>query len=107
MRIDLLGKLDEGFQSTFDRVRHVLTGQPDLYREAIAKMQELIKEVNDLGIDVQAQEERNRLSFEAKTKGVKTEVKSFRDHKSAMQKYQNNYISQKKADGPQFFDSKK
>jgi len=107
IRIDLLGKLDAGFESTFERVKHVLMTQPDIYGSEIAQMKSLIKEVNDLGIDIQVQEERNKTNFGAKAKGMKTEVKSFRNHKTAMKKYQNTYNSQKKADAPHFFDSKK
>jgi len=107
VRIDMLAKLDDGFEVAFERVRNVLSTQPDIYREAILSMKSLIKEVSDLGIDIQVQEERNRINFESKSKGLKSEVKSFRTHKSAMKKYQNTYNSQKKAGEPHFFDSKK
>ena len=107
VRIDLLAKLDDGFQSTFERVKNVLISQPTIYKDEILEMKNLIKEVSDLGIDVQVQEERNKINFEVKSKGVKSEVKSFRSHKTAMKKYQNSYNSQNKADAPKFFDSKK
>lgn len=107
MRIDLLQKLDTGFESTFERVKNNLTTQSDIYKEDIIKMKALITEVNDLGIDIQVQEERNRTNFKAKSKNVKTEVKTFRTHKNVMKKYQDTYNSQKKADAPHFFDSKK
>lgn len=107
VRIDLLNQLDDGFQATFERVRHVLSQHPDIYRDAIASMKTLIKEVNDLGIAIQVQEERNKRNFEAKSTGMKSEVKSFRAHKSAMKKYQSSYNNQQKADAPHFFDSKK
>ena len=107
VRIELLSKLDAGFEATFERVRNVLSTQPDIYRESILAMKTLIKEVNDIGIEIQVQEERNRSNFDAKSKGLKSEVKSLRTHKSAMKKYQNTYNSQRKADAPHFFDSKK
>ena len=107
VRIELLSKLDDGFGVTFERVRHVLSTQPDIYKESILTMKRLIKEVNDLGVDIQVQEERNRTNFNSKTKGMKTEVKKLRTHKTAMKKYQNTYNAQKKADAPHFFDSKK
>lgn len=107
VRIDLLGQLDDGFEATFERVRNVLSTQPDIYRDSILAMKSLIKEVNDIGIEIQVQEERNRSNFDTKSKGLKSEVKSLRTHKSAMKKYQSTYNSQKKADAPHFFDSKK
>ena len=107
VRIELLNKIDDGFKVTFDRVKHVLTAQPDLYREAIIEMKRLIQVVNDLGINIRVQEQRNKQNFEAKSKNVKGEVKTYRNHKAAVAKYQNNYAKMKKADEPHFFDSKK
>lgn len=107
VRIDKLIQLDQGFESLFERIRTTITNQPDIYKEAIQQMQSLIKETTDLGVEIQVQEERNKIQFDAKSKNVKGEVKAFRHHKSAMKKYQNNYNKQQKADSPHFFDSKK
>lgn len=107
VRIELLMKIDDGFEVTFGRVKNILATQPDVFREAIVEMKRLITEVNDLGIDIQVQEQRNKTTFDLRTSTVKTEVKSFRNHKSAMAQYQNNYNKLKKADEPHFFDSKK
>ena len=107
VRIELLIKIDDGFESTFSRVKNHLVTQPDVYRDAIRVMKELITEVNDLGVDIQVQEQRNKTNFDMKTNMVKSEVKTFRNHKSAMAQYQNNYNKLKKADEPHFFDSKK
>lgn len=107
VRIDNLMKIDDGFEGIFDRIKTVLTSQPDLYREAIKKMQVLITEINDLGIDIKVKEMRNKQKFDMKSQNMKGEVKLFRAHKSAMTGYQNNYIKQQKADAPHFFDSKK
>lgn len=107
VRIDKLLQIDQGFESLYGRIKATLTAQPDIYREAIKKMQQLIKETTDLGVAVQVQEERNKVQFDVKSKNVKGEVKAFRTHKSAMSKYQNNYNKQQKADQPHFFDSKK
>lgn len=107
VRIDKLIQIDQGFESLFERIKTTLTSQPDIYRDAVKEMQQLIKETSDLGIEIQVQEERNKVQFDVKSKNTKSEVKAFRTHKSAMNKYQNNYNKQKKADQPHFFDSKK
>ncbi len=107
VRIDLLNKIDDGFQVTFERVKNILTTQPDIYKDAIVSMKGLIKEVSDLGVEIQVQEERNRLNFEAKSSKSKAEVKKFRNHRTVMKKYRNTYLHQNKVDGPHFFDSKK
>lgn len=106
-QIDMITTLDDGFQTSFDRIKNTLLNQPMLFKASINKMQTLIKEVNDIGIGVQVQEERNRISFEAKTGMKKAEVKSFQSHKKAMEKYKNVSNAKKKAEVPRFFDSKK
>lgn len=107
IHIDKLIQLDQGFESLFGRIKTAISSQTEIYRESIVQMQKLIKETTDLGIEVQVQEERNKVQFDMKSKGVKGEVKAYRSHKSAMSTYQNNYIKSKKADQPHFFDSKK
>lgn len=107
VRIDLLSGLDDGFEATFERVKSTLSHQPVIYNEEIRQMQALIQEVNDIGIEIQVQEERNRRNFEAKIGGVRSEAKSFRSHKTAMKQYRTTYNQKQKPEGPHFFDSKK
>lgn len=107
VRIESLLRIDGGFESLYQRVKLPLTSQPDIYREPIGRMQDLIRETTNLGIEIQVQEERNKVQLEIKSRGVKGEAKVLRTHKSAMNSYNNNYSKQKKMDGPHFFDSKK
>lgn len=107
VRIDKLIQLDEGFAALYERIKTTLKNQPEIYKEAVLTMQQLIKDTTDLGVKIQVQEERNKVNFEQKSKGYKGEVKAFRNHKNAMAKYQKSYNTQQKADDPHFFDSKK
>ncbi len=107
VRIEKLLQIDQGFESIYERIKVPISSQPEIYKDAILKMKQLIKETADMGIDVQVQEQRNKVQFDSKSQNVKGEVKAFRNHKSAMNTYQNNYNKQQKADQPHFFDSKK
>ena len=107
VRIDKLIQIDEGFESAFDRIKSTLKSQPSLYKEAIGKMKQHITDVSDLGVEIQVTEMRNKQRFDLKSQNIKGDVKNFRNQKSAVSSYHNNYNKQKKADQPHFFDSKK
>lgn len=55
-----LEKLDEGFETVYDNIKAELSTQKDSHRGEIKRIQELIGEIMDKSVSVQAQEERNR-----------------------------------------------
>ena len=55
-----LNSLDDGFTAVYGRVRSEVSAQQDLYQEELQKMQSLIKECTDLGVEIKVLEERNR-----------------------------------------------
>lgn len=107
VRIDQLVQIDNGFEQSFARIKSTLSTQPELYREDILLMKERITSINDLGVNIQVTEMRNKTKFDLKSQNIKNEAKSFRTHKSAVSNYQNNYNKSNKTDQPHFFDSKK
>lgn len=63
-QIDLINKLDSGFDTIYRRVKPELTGHPELYRDEIHTMQELITELTDRSVKMEASEKRNKLAVE-------------------------------------------
>lgn len=63
--IEQLGKLDEGFDALYTRVREELLNNRQLYRNEILELQKLIGEVTDRSMAVQAAEQRNKQKIEA------------------------------------------
>ena len=55
-----LNELDDGFTSVYGRVRKEIQDKPDNYKEDIQKMQSLIRECTDLGVEIKVLEARNR-----------------------------------------------
>lgn len=53
-------KLDEGFETLYANVKQELDQNRSLYTEQIKRMQELISEITEKSMSVQAQESRNR-----------------------------------------------
>lgn len=103
--IENMLKLDEGFNRVFKRVQEQMEGRREAYKEEIALLQELIKSVTALGVQVEAQEMRNKALVESKFTQMRREL---HNAKNSTQKtnvyYQNmNKISYE----PQFMDRKK
>ncbi len=63
--ITKLTKLDEGFETLYARVREQLETNKDVYREQIARLQQLVTKVTEQSVSIQAQEARNKQMVEA------------------------------------------
>ena len=58
--IDRIVKMDEGFQSLYDRVKEQINGNKDKYASQIREIQGLIEKVTGQGVKISTGEERNR-----------------------------------------------
>ena len=58
--IDELNKLDDGFQLVYDRVKPELQGNSEKYKAEIRVLKQLISEITEKSMAVQAEEERNK-----------------------------------------------
>ena len=62
--IDNINEIDKGFSSVYDRVRIEIQQEPAAYRDELLAIQELIRICVDLGMQIEAVEERNRAAME-------------------------------------------
>lgn len=102
--IDELEKLDEGFQSVFDRIKEELSNNKQLYSDEISTMKKLIKEVTELGAKVEVQEARNKVKVEAMFRRERQEHKEAKRSASMAKSYYQNMS--RVSDEPQFMDAK-
>lgn len=63
VQIARVNTLDEGFEMTYDRIRTEVKDNPQVYREEIVQLQELIRQCTEIGNAIMVLEERNRNSF--------------------------------------------
>ena len=103
--IDELDTLDEGFQMIYDRIKADVNEYKVRYKEDIKLLQQLIKEVTELGVTIQAQESRNRVKADMKFRQLRQETKAAKRNISMASTYYRNMsgISSE----PQFMDQKK
>lgn len=104
--IQSLLKLDEGFESLYEKIREQLLGNKALYAEQIRTLQELITIVTDKGVAVKAQEERNKRLVEKYFTREKNELRRGRQASKAAYDYYKN-MNNVNVVSPQIMDQKK
>ncbi len=62
--INNITEIDKGFTSVYDRIRSEILANKELYHDELLNMQDCIKVCVDLGMQIEALEERNRASLE-------------------------------------------
>ncbi len=77
--IDRILKMDEGFQSLYDRVKSQLNEDKDKYTDKIKEIQRLIGIITEQGVKITTGEERNRKIIEKIFGNRKKEIKRTRN----------------------------
>lgn len=68
--IEQISKLDEGFEALYSNVSKELDGNREKYAKQIQTLKQLVQQVTEKGVSVQAQEARNKALIEADRKSV-------------------------------------
>ncbi|MBQ9140548.1 MAG: flagellar protein FliT [Lachnospiraceae bacterium] len=103
--VERVVKLDEGFEKLYANVSEELKGNRTKYAEQIRKLQQMIQQVTDKSVSVQAQEVRNKALVEAYFAKEKKQIGQGRRSSAAAYNYYNN-ARKVTAVEPQFMDSR-
>jgi hypothetical protein len=106
VKIEELNKIDEGFTSTYELVKDEVQNHPELYKEKIHKMQELIKISVEKTMSVEAKEKRNKAAMENAISLQRREMRSKRISATAAARYYKTANKINSVD-PQLMDKKK
>lgn len=104
--IEKLTELDQGFETLYERVREQLLDGKDAYKAQIKKMQELISQVTEKSVSIQAQEARNKKLVEKYFSEERAQLKHDRQTSKAAYNYYKN-MSNTNVMPPQYMDQKK
>ncbi len=104
--IDELNKLDDGFTSTYERVRDEVQADPKAYADKVQRMQDLIRMAVDKGVTVEAQEQRGKQAMQSAMKAKRKEIKTVKVSNEAATKYYKAMSRVNNID-PQLMDRKK
>ena len=99
-------RLDEGFNSVFNRVKEDLQQHKSRYSEALVKLKELVTSVTDLGVQIQAQELRNTQLVEKRfaqmrkelsnAKRATSKANAYYKNANKLNNYESHFLDQKK-----------
>lgn len=104
--IDKLNSLDNGFESLYAKVAKELADNRDAYKDQIKRLQELVTQVTETSVTIQAQEARNKKLIEDFFQKTRENIRSGRKSSKAAYDYYKN-MSKSSVVMPQFMDSKK
>lgn len=85
-----LNRLDDGFESLYEKVREQLQGDRQQYRNEIRHMQALIRNITDKSNHIQAMEERNRQGMEMQLRKERGRLQKNRQASAAAYNYYKN-----------------
>ena len=85
--IERINKMDEGFQTLYDRVKEQLTDNKDKYADSIREIQRLIGEITEQGVKIRTGEERNRKLIEKVLGNRKKVIRKMRNSLRAASSY--------------------
>jgi len=101
--IEELGRLDDGFQEVYTRVKDELSVNRANYKDEIVKMQELIADITDRSVQIQAQEIRNKDLAQSQFAKMKRKTRALRQNQRVANAYKQTMKRTNVVD-PQFLD---
>lgn len=101
-----IDSLDDGFEQVYSRVREEMMNHKEKYAVQIRKMQDMIGEISEKSVLVQAEENRIKLEVDNFAKRESAALRLRRDNGKAARSYYNNMKKLNYVDS-QFMDKKK
>lgn len=101
-----LDELDEGFDSVFQKIEAEVKAQKELYKDSIQTLQQLIRKCTDLGVEIQATEQRNKAKLAVKFADQQREIREVKTSSKVATTYYKS-MSGKHSDDSYFMDQKK
>lgn len=104
--IEKLTGLDQGFETLYERIREQLLDGKDTHKARIKKLQDLISQVTEKSVSIQAQEARNKKLVEKYFAEERSQLKHDRQTSQVAFNYYKN-MSNTNVMPPQYMDQKK
>lgn len=104
--VQMIMELDQGFETVYDRIKEQLLEHKELYAVQIRTLQNLISELTDKSVKLQAMEQRNKTAVEQQFRKSREKIRQGRQNKQAALNYYKN-MNHSDFVPPQFLDNKK
>lgn len=103
--LELMNKLDVGFDDLYAKVQVELNINKTLYRAEIEKLQQMIATITEFGVKIKTLEERNRVMLERYLTEERKGIKSFKVNRKTAAAYYKNMSGT--SGQPSFMDKRK
>ncbi len=103
--IEQLNQLDEGFEQVYDHVKNQLNNYKNQFEQEILQLQELIRQVTEKSVKLQALEMQNKNKLESYFAIKKKEIKDFKMSRQMANNYYKHAANQHS--GESYFLDKK
>ncbi len=104
VHIKKIQEFDSGFQAIYNRIEEELKQHRAEMKEDIQKLQQLITRVTELGVSLQALEQKNKASMEARLQERKRGIKQFKVSRQTANHYYKSMVDVQQGT---FMDEKK
>lgn len=98
-------EFDSGFQAIYNRIEEELKQHRQDYREQVEELQTMITRVTELGVAIQALEQKNKTGMEAYLSERKHGIKQFKVSRQTADRYYKNMVGMKQ--GASYFMDEK
>ena len=99
--------IDKGFQSLFDKISVYIKANPQTYRQQILEMQNFIRTITDIGVEIENLEYKNREKFKKYILLKRNNIKDFKVSNKTAVSYYKNMSNQHREWQSYFIDSRK
>ena len=100
-------ELDNGFDSVYKKIGKILADNKDTYKSAILQMQNLIRSITDIGVQLESLEQQNKTKFNTFIRNKRHAINDFKQSNRVATSYYQNMSNQHRVWQSHFLDQKK
>ena len=106
IRINEVLEIDKGFDSVFNKIGSTIKANPQEYRQQILELQNLIRTITDIGVEIEGLENKNKEKFSKFILAKREEIKDFKKSNNTAASYYKNMSNQHQEWKSYFVDRK-
>ena len=106
IRINEVLEIDKGFDSVFNKIGSTIKANPQEYRQQILELQNLIRTITDIGVEIEGLENKNKEKFSKFILAKREEIKDFKKSNNTAASYYKNMSNKQQKWKSYFVDRK-
>lgn len=107
LKINEVLEIDRGFQTVFNKISNIIKESSQQYRQQILEMQNFIRVITDIGVEIENLEHKNKEKFNKFLASKRSDIKDFKVSNKTAVSYYKNMSNQHREWQSYFVDSRK